>query len=141
LEAWKQRKDGGEYKVECIKCRRNDMIRGKKMEERKILCPEYRTGKKKPWWNWGVAAQPTTAKVQQSSTWIRAPKGTARKGGGEKEVRRMFKILREVWLNIGLEKIDTHKGITVKVLLDSSTTEMFMDRTVAARHGFKLQVG
>jgi len=48
LEAWKQRKDRGEYKVECIKCGRNDMIRGKKMEERKILCSEYRTGKKKP---------------------------------------------------------------------------------------------
>ena len=56
-------------------------------------------------------------------------------------MRRMFKMLREVWLNIRLEKIDTHKGITVKVLLDSSTTEMFMDRKVAARHGFKLQVG
>jgi len=51
----------------------------------------------------------------------------------------MFKMLREVWLNIGLEKIDTHKGITVKVLLDSSVTRMFMDKKTAARHGFKLQ--
>jgi len=32
-----------------------------------------------------------------------------------------------------------HEGITVKVLLDSSTTEMFMDRKMAARNGFKLQ--
>jgi len=40
--------------------------------------------------------QPTTAKVQQSGTWIRTSKGTARKRGGEKEVRRMFKMLREV---------------------------------------------
>jgi len=51
----------------------------------------------------------------------------------------MFKILKEMWLNIGLEKIDTHEGIIVKVLLDNSVTGMFMDRKTAARHGFKLQ--
>ena len=36
-------------------------------------------------------------------------------------------MLREVWLNIGVEKMDMHKDITVKVLLDNGTTEMFMD--------------
>ena len=51
----------------------------------------------------------------------------------------MFKILREVWLNIGVEKVDTHKGITVKALLDSSMTGMFMDRKMVARNRFKLQ--
>jgi len=54
-------------------------------------------------------------------------------------MRRTFKMLREVWLNIGVEKIDTHEGVTVKALLDSSVTEMFMDRKIAAKHGFKLQ--
>jgi len=48
-------------------------------------------------------------------------------------------MLREVWLNIGVEKIDTHKGVMIKALLDSGTTEMFMDRETAARHRFKLQ--
>jgi len=47
--------------------------------------------------------------------------------------------LREVWLNIGVEKIDTHEGIMIKALLDSGATGMFMDRQTAARHGFKLQ--
>jgi len=42
-------------------------------------------------------------------------------------------------MNIGVEKLDTHKGITIKALLDSGTTEMFMDKRIAARHGFKLQ--
>jgi len=51
----------------------------------------------------------------------------------------MFKILREVWLNIGVEKVNTHEGVTVKVLLDSGTTGMFMDRKIIARNGFKLQ--
>jgi len=48
-------------------------------------------------------------------------------------------MLREVWLNIRVEKIDTHEGIMIKALLDSSATGMFMDRQMAARHGFKLQ--
>ena len=38
-----------------------------------------------------------------------------------------------------MEKIDTHKGIMIKALLDSSATGMFMNRQTAARHGFKLQ--
>ena len=60
----------------------------------------------------------TKGKAQQRDTWT---EGTAR------EVRRTFKILREVWINIEIEKVDTHKGITVKALLDSGTTGMFMD--------------
>jgi len=48
-------------------------------------------------------------------------------------------MLREVWLNIGVEKINTHEGIMIKVLLDSGATEMFMDKQTIAKHGFKLQ--
>jgi len=44
-----------------------------------------------------------------------------------------------VWLNIGVEKIDTHEGVIIKVPLDSGATGMFMDRQMAAKHGFKLQ--
>jgi len=44
-------------------------------------------------------------------------------------------MLREVWLNIGVEKIDMHEGIMIKALLDSGAT----DRQMAARHRFKLQ--
>ena len=54
------------------------------------------------------------------------------------EIKRTFQMLKEVWLNIEVEKLDTHKGITVKALLNSGTTGMFMDRKMAARHGFKL---
>jgi len=51
----------------------------------------------------------------------------------------MFKMLREIWLNIGVEKVDIHVGITIKVLLDSGTTGMFMDTKIAAKYGFRLQ--
>ena len=42
-------------------------------------------------------------------------------------------------MNIRVEKIDTHEGVMIKVLLDSSAMEMFMDRQTTARHRFKLQ--
>jgi len=48
-------------------------------------------------------------------------------------------MLREVWLNIGIEKLDTHESITVKALLDSGATGMFMDKKMAVKHGFRLQ--
>jgi len=53
--------------------------------------------------------------------------------------RRTFKMLREVWLNIEVEKVDTHEGVKVKTLLDSGVTGMFMDKKMAAGHGFRLQ--
>lgn len=56
----------------------------------------------------------------------------------ERDIRRIFKILREIWLDIGIEKVDIHEGIIVKALLDSSTTGIFMDREIARRHGFKM---
>ena len=42
-------------------------------------------------------------------------------------------------MNIGVEKIDTHGGVAVKVLLDSGAMGMFMDKRTAAKHGFMLQ--
>jgi len=41
-------------------------------------------------------------------------------------------------LDIGIEKVDMYKGITVKALLDSSTIGMFMNREMAKKHSFKM---
>jgi len=57
----------------------------------------------------------------------------------EREVRRTLKLLREVWLNVGLEKVDTHKGVLVKALLDSGATGLFMSKGLAEKQGFKLE--
>ena len=38
-----------------------------------------------------------------------------------------------------MEKIDTHKGVMVKVLLDSGATEMFVDRKFTEKNGFRLE--
>ena len=37
----------------------------------------------------------------------------------KKEVRYTLEPLREIWLKIGLEKINVHEGISVKALLDT----------------------
>ena len=84
------------------------------------------------------AAQPKEVKVQQSSVQSGELESAAKEEGSQRDVRRMFKMLREVWINIGVEKLDTHEGVTVKALLDSGATGMFMDKKIAARHGFKL---
>ena len=46
--------------------------------------------------------------------------------------------LREVWMKVGLEKLDTHEGVTVKALLDSGATGIFIDKDFAEEQGLKL---
>jgi len=48
-------------------------------------------------------------------------------------------MLRKVWLNIRVKKLDTYEGVTIKALLNSGTTGIFMDKRIAARYGLKLQ--
>ena len=74
------------------------------------------------------AAWPREAKAQQSGARSGEPESTAREGDSRKEIRRTFKMLREVWLNIGVEKIDTHEGVIIKALFNSGVMGMFMDR-------------
>jgi len=50
-----------------------------------------------------------------------------------------LQLLREVWLKIGLEKLESHEGIAVKALLDSRVTGLFMDTTFAKEKGFKIE--
>jgi len=42
-------------------------------------------------------------------------------------------------MKVGLEKLDTHKGVTVKVLLDSRAMGMFTDKKFAEEQGFKME--
>ena len=58
---------------------------------------------------------------------------------GERDVRRTLKPLREVWLEVGIEKLDNHEGVTVKALLDSGATGIFVDKKFVEEHGFRLE--
>jgi len=82
---------------------------------------------------------PQKGKAQQSGTQVEAPESIEKEEDRQREIKRTFKILRKVWLNIGIEKIDTHEGIAVKALLDNGVAGMFMDKRTAAKHGFILE--
>jgi len=57
------------------------------------------------------AMRPREAEAQQGSARSGELESATKEGGSQREVRRIFGILREVWLNIGVEKVDMHKGI------------------------------
>jgi len=42
-------------------------------------------------------------------------------------------------MTIGMEKVDTHEGVIVKVLLDSGAIGMFANKKFVEKNGFKLE--
>jgi len=42
-------------------------------------------------------------------------------------------------MKVGLEKLENHKGVAVKALLDSGAIGLFMDMTFAKEKGFKMK--
>jgi len=56
-----------------------------------------------------------------------------------RDMRCTLQPLREVWMKIGLEKLESHKGVVVKALLDSGVTDLFIDTTFAREKGFKME--
>ena len=48
-------------------------------------------------------------------------------------------LLREVMVNIGLERIDMQEGITVKTLLDGEATGLIIYLEFEKKQGFKLK--
>jgi len=42
-------------------------------------------------------------------------------------------------MRVGLEKLENHKGVVVKALLDSRATGLFMNTTFAKEKGFKMK--
>jgi len=57
----------------------------------------------------------------------------------ERDVRRTIKMITEVWMKVGIKKLDSHEGVTVKALLDSGATGLFAGRKFVEKHGFKMQ--
>jgi len=109
--------------------------KGEVQQERKVVCrackEENHVAKNcDSYWRW--REQELRRKVKE----LKELKEKAM--GEERVVRHTMRPLREVWMRIGIEKIDTHEGVTVKVLLDSRAAGMFVDRKFAEKHGFKL---
>jgi len=58
---------------------------------------------------------------------------------GVKDLRRILRPLKEVWMKVGLEKIDSHEEVSVKALLDSGAMGMFTNKKFMEKNGFKLE--
>ena len=54
-------------------------------------------------------------------------------------MRHILQPLKKVQIKIGLKKLENHKRVVVKALLDSSATGLFMDTQFVKRKGFKLE--
>jgi len=56
-----------------------------------------------------------------------------------RDAQCILRPLQEVWMKVGLEKLENHEGVAVKALLDSGATGLFMDTAFAKRKGFKME--
>jgi len=56
-----------------------------------------------------------------------------------KNVQHTLQPLREVWIRVGLEKLENHEGVAVRALLDSGATGLFMNMTFAKEKRFKME--
>ena len=56
-----------------------------------------------------------------------------------RDVRRSLQLLREVWIKVGLEKLENYEGVAVKALLDSGATDLFMDTAFMKEKGFRIE--
>ena len=54
-------------------------------------------------------------------------------------MRRSLQLLREVWIKVGLEKLENYEGVAVKALLDSGATDLFMDTAFMKEKGFRME--
>ena len=58
---------------------------------------------------------------------------------GVRDLRRTLRPLKEVWMKVGLEKIDSHEGMSVSALLDSGATGMFADKKFVEKKWFQIR--
>jgi len=77
-------------------------------------------------------------KAQKKRAGITDPRGVAETVNQKavqkeevREVRQTFKPLREVWMNVSIKKMDTHKERTVRALLNSRAMDLFISKGLA----------
>jgi len=59
--------------------------------------------------------------------------------GDERIVRHTMRPLRAVWMKVGLEKVDTHEGVAVDMLLDSGAIGLFINKEFVEKNGFRIE--
>jgi len=56
-----------------------------------------------------------------------------------RDVWHILQLLWEVWMKVGLKKLENHEGIAVKALLNSEATGLFMDTAFTKKKGLKIK--
>jgi len=119
-----------------------EVSRGKRMTRQCQACRKDNSLPTKEWspneqgWDCGLCVE---RKEKIASIERELERLKARVAAGERDIRRTLKPLREVWLEVGIEKLDNHERVAVKALLDSGTTGIFVDKKFVEEHGFRLE--
>jgi len=136
---WREREtqSGRAERVVCSACDVRDVVKEgvRRNKKGKIFCLPCRSGKKIPWWNWGGEVEQTVPRAQKERAGITDPRRVA-ETVNQKAVQK--EEVREVRMNVNIEKVDTHEGRTVRALLDSRATGLFMSKGLAQKGGYKL---
>ena len=56
-----------------------------------------------------------------------------------RDVWHTLQLLWEVWMKVGLKKLENHERVAVKALLNSEATGLFMDTAFTKKKGFKIK--
>jgi len=132
----------------CLECEERwekemwNVSRGKRMTRQCRACRKDNSLPTKEWspdvQGWAcslcVDRERTIASIEEELKTLKV-----KVAAGEKDVRRTLKPLRKVWLEVGIEKLDNHEGVTVKALLDSGAMGIFVDKNFVEEHGFRLE--
>ena len=78
-------------------------------------------------------------RMEELTKKVKELKERAKGEGEERVVRCTMRPLRAVWMKVDLEKVDTHKGVAVDVLLDSGATGLFMNKEFVEKNGFRME--
>jgi len=125
--------------------------KGKAQQGRKVTCVAYRGENHvarncDSYWRWREKElREEIKKLREKKEWelrekVKELKEQKEKEGGEERVvRRTMRPLRAVWMKIGLEKVDTHEGVTTNVLLDSGAMGLFMNKEFVEKNGFRME--
>ena len=120
-------------------------------QERKVMCRAYKGENHvarncNSYWRWREQElREEVKKLREQKEQELRKKVKEMKEQGEKAereervVRYTMQPLKAVWMKIGLEKVDTHEGVTVNVLLDSRATGLFIDKKFVEKNGFRME--
>jgi len=117
--------------------------KGKAQQEKRMVCAackgeNYIARNCDSYWRWrelDLKEEVKKLRKQKIEELMKKVKELKEKAKGEgRVVRRTMQPLRAVWMKVGLEKVDTHEGVAVDVLLDSGATELFMNKGLEWRN-------